>query len=309
MPKCTNDKTKSYTGDEPSPKGLGFCASAEEVGTIMPGKDGVNWIVTQTKTCKKWVKVHDEKETKPKSKTKSNDESKTKSKSQPKNLNFDDFDNLDEDCYTFSHNPEFSEDPISNETGCEEKFGGSKPFFTEGEEWPTSDYYGDEVSMSLLCQFKDPREESNILIRVFCILIDSTDDPVVKILPIKMNEENLKKQIILEDPNRPLLDPYQIKGWTCLKELKQLPYILKKYRIKDRSSKYISMYHRSKYLPSYGIKIGGTPIFDGFVNDEYENFIQLSECKYCDLGFGNYGTGHIYKDSKTIDYSSFPTYF
>ena len=32
MPKCINDKKKSYKGDEPSPKGLGYCASAENVG-------------------------------------------------------------------------------------------------------------------------------------------------------------------------------------------------------------------------------------------------------------------------------------
>ena len=57
MPKCINDSTKSYTGKEPSPKGLGRCASAEEVGTVMVGKDGANWIVSQTKTCKKWVKT------------------------------------------------------------------------------------------------------------------------------------------------------------------------------------------------------------------------------------------------------------
>ena len=34
MPKCKNDPTKSYKGDEPSPKGLGYCAHAEKVGII-----------------------------------------------------------------------------------------------------------------------------------------------------------------------------------------------------------------------------------------------------------------------------------
>ena len=32
MPKCKNDPKKSYKGDEPSPKGLGYCAHAEKVG-------------------------------------------------------------------------------------------------------------------------------------------------------------------------------------------------------------------------------------------------------------------------------------
>jgi hypothetical protein len=54
--KCKNDSTKSYKGDEPSPKGLGYSASAEEVDCEMLGKDGNLWVVSQTKTCKRWVK-------------------------------------------------------------------------------------------------------------------------------------------------------------------------------------------------------------------------------------------------------------
>jgi hypothetical protein len=45
MPKCINDVNKSYTGDEPSPKGLGYCAHAEKIGTIKKGKDGNMWII------------------------------------------------------------------------------------------------------------------------------------------------------------------------------------------------------------------------------------------------------------------------
>ena len=45
MPKCKNDKTRSYKGTEPSPKGLGFCAEAEKGGTIKKGKDNEKWIV------------------------------------------------------------------------------------------------------------------------------------------------------------------------------------------------------------------------------------------------------------------------
>ena len=33
MPTCINDTLKHYKGDEPSPKGRGFCAHAEKVGT------------------------------------------------------------------------------------------------------------------------------------------------------------------------------------------------------------------------------------------------------------------------------------
>jgi hypothetical protein len=33
MPTCKNDSKKSYKGTEPSPKGLGFCAHAEKLGS------------------------------------------------------------------------------------------------------------------------------------------------------------------------------------------------------------------------------------------------------------------------------------
>ena len=49
---CKNNLKKHYTGDEPSPKGLGYCASGEKEGKIMKGKDGNLWIVSNGK----WIK-------------------------------------------------------------------------------------------------------------------------------------------------------------------------------------------------------------------------------------------------------------
>jgi len=61
MPKCLNDKTKTYKGDEHSPKGLGYCASAEEDEKIMEGKDNNLWKVKLTSNGqKRWYKVKDE---------------------------------------------------------------------------------------------------------------------------------------------------------------------------------------------------------------------------------------------------------
>ena len=40
MPICKNDPSKSYKGDEPSPKGLGYCAHAEKTGESRIGSDG-----------------------------------------------------------------------------------------------------------------------------------------------------------------------------------------------------------------------------------------------------------------------------
>ena len=48
---CKNNPKKTYSGLEPSPKGLGFCASGEKEGTEMKGKDGNMWV----KKNGKWV--------------------------------------------------------------------------------------------------------------------------------------------------------------------------------------------------------------------------------------------------------------
>ena len=55
--KCKNDEKKYYKGDEPSPKGRGYCASAEPVGTKKKGLDGKMWVVRKVKNGKRWFKV------------------------------------------------------------------------------------------------------------------------------------------------------------------------------------------------------------------------------------------------------------
>ncbi len=58
MPPCIKNPKKHYTGKEPSPKGLGYCASAEKESTIMKGKDGKLWI----KSKGKWIRYKDDEE-------------------------------------------------------------------------------------------------------------------------------------------------------------------------------------------------------------------------------------------------------
>jgi len=53
MPKCKNDKTKTYKGTEPSPKGLGYCGHAEKLGQKRKGKDGNQWIIKEIKNGSK----------------------------------------------------------------------------------------------------------------------------------------------------------------------------------------------------------------------------------------------------------------
>jgi hypothetical protein len=52
MPVCKNNPKKTYTGQEPSPKGLGYCAGSEKEGKIMKGLDGNMWI----KSNGRWIK-------------------------------------------------------------------------------------------------------------------------------------------------------------------------------------------------------------------------------------------------------------
>lgn len=52
---------KSYKGNEPSPKGLGWCAHAEKIGTIKVGKDGNKWIIKKVISgSKRWVKINED---------------------------------------------------------------------------------------------------------------------------------------------------------------------------------------------------------------------------------------------------------
>ena len=50
MPKCVDDPSRYYKGDEPSPKGYGYCAHARREGERMQGTNGGQWIVKRRST-------------------------------------------------------------------------------------------------------------------------------------------------------------------------------------------------------------------------------------------------------------------
>lgn len=61
MPTCKNGKG-SYRGTEPSPKGRGYCARHQNVGTKKRGKDKKIWVVRSVKLSsgkrsRRWFKV------------------------------------------------------------------------------------------------------------------------------------------------------------------------------------------------------------------------------------------------------------
>jgi hypothetical protein len=53
MPRCKNDRTKTYAGTEPSPRGVGYCASADPAGKTRKGLDGARWTVHEDKNGRK----------------------------------------------------------------------------------------------------------------------------------------------------------------------------------------------------------------------------------------------------------------
>ena len=57
MPVCKNDSTKKYSGTESSPKGLGFCAHAQDLGSKKTGLDKKQYIVDHDKNGRKYWKI------------------------------------------------------------------------------------------------------------------------------------------------------------------------------------------------------------------------------------------------------------
>lgn len=48
--RCKNDPAASFSGTEPSPKGLGYCAHAERPGKVRKGLDGRTWVAVADKS-------------------------------------------------------------------------------------------------------------------------------------------------------------------------------------------------------------------------------------------------------------------
>ena len=64
MPLCKNDPKRKYKGDEPSPKGLGWCAHGEKEGKVRKGLDGNKWVVKKVSSDSlRWVKQSNDKST------------------------------------------------------------------------------------------------------------------------------------------------------------------------------------------------------------------------------------------------------
>ncbi len=231
------------------------------------------------------------------------------------------------DCFFKNvYSPDVLETPIpeEEETGMEEKFGGEKPFFMKGETWPEYETdCGEKRPYDFVCQYKDPNEKKDVLVRVFLPLSDSdamTDLKVpALILRIPFVKANRDKQIVIERPNArkgskyieedyTKFPAYAIEGFKKSTEIQQFWYLLKRFGLPTFSenarvhNSFVSGYSelQEKYFPSDGIKINGTRVFcqDREIVFE-ENILQLSCSDYFNFEFGNNGIAHFNYDTNT----------
>lgn len=293
MPQCINNSNKQFTGNEKSPLGLGYTAISEPVNKIMIGKDQNFYIVKEFSNGKKWSKINDMEEF---------------------------FNNLPSECYNTGFVPK-NLTLIENENGREQKFGGHKPFFIEGEKWPSKgDYH-----MTFFGQLIDPRKNDNFLYRIFIMIDDEDLIEDTWINKIELSEENLSKQVIITKPKyneefqsnqyfeNNIFEPYAINGWSKFSELKSCSEIRSMYYIPDyiytsgipfsenQKKNNLNIKFEEQYWEfaniKAGVKVGGTPLSTqdhdqvqpyNFLQIEYENFLPYM--------FGDAGIAHISDD-------------
>jgi uncharacterized protein YwqG len=208
------------------------------------------------------------------------------------------FDNLPLICYNKVYFP--VTEKIIVETGHENKFGGDIPFFIEGESWPMHE----EIPMAFFCQLVDPQTNNNILYRIF-IAVDNDYECINNyITKIELNNENLKKQIIIHKPknNKELtkFTPYEIIEWNTSNELKDCDSLCEILKI-DSTNTVDYNKLRDKFYDenNYGIKVGGTPSFTQYADKKmYQkyNFLQLTGTKILSYDWGDSGIAHITND-------------
>ncbi len=57
---CNCDDKRKYKGNEPSPKGLGYCAHCTPLNITMKGADGNLWENQKYEKGKRWVMVRED---------------------------------------------------------------------------------------------------------------------------------------------------------------------------------------------------------------------------------------------------------
>jgi len=262
LKKCINFPSETYTGSEKSPLGLGYAPNPEFIGKIMLGKDKNPYMVKNSgSNSKKWVKFQ---------------------------INID---NLPHDCYHEAKLPITTKISADEETGLEEKIGGHKPFFVEGDEWPSLD----GKSLTFFGQFKISTNE-NILTRVF-INTFGDEGTYYEINDIELNDDNKKNQVIITNSdleNSIIFDAHKITDYHVITELKPLHFLYERLSMPENDY-FKQKYYDSKYYPYEYIKLNGTSIHSQYPGQSF-NLIQLRECSTLPFQWGDCGFAHVTKN-------------
>jgi hypothetical protein len=276
MPKCINDLNKSYIGNEPSPKGLGFCAHAEKIGTIKKGKDGNMWIIKKTNNLiHRWIKITD----------KIISEKKTNDKQNPDNKL---------DCTKFV---EYI-DPRTKHTikGLELKKGFINQIFELNNL--------EKKATKIPKNYKKKKIQNNF-IKKYC---DSTKEKLTKNI-IKINHPNSKQYFIHNNGKKPFLvyiskNECNIYTYNGINDNK---YYLSQEDI-DNEEKWIYFNKVATYKNPIKVFIGKSPKIKIFINDFGKDFdgntilLQIEKENYVFIGPFIYEFS--IKDDKIIEYYS-----
>ena len=272
---CTNFPSETYTGCEKSPLGLGYSPNPEFIGKIMLGKDNKPYIVKDdiTPNSKKWVKL---------------------------NINID---NLPYDCYHEAKIPNTTKITADEETGLEEKIGGHKPFFLEGDEWPSID----GKALTFFGQFKNSSNENiltQVFINTFCDL--GTD---YEINDVELNDDNKKNQVIITNSdleNSIIFDAHKITDYHIHTELKPLSFLYERLSMPENDY-FKQKYYDSIYYPNEYIKLNGTSIHCQYPGQSF-NLIQFRESKELPFQWGDCGIAHVKKNKYNRYYFTWDSY-
>lgn len=271
--KCINFGSLTYTGRENTPLGLGYAPNPEFTGKIMNGRDKKLYIIKSGTKHKKW---------------------------EPFDI---DIDELPDDCYHEAKIPNTTKITDDEETGLEEKIGGHKPFFVEGDEWPSVD----GKSLTFFGQFKNSTNEK-ILTQVF-VNTFGDEGTEFEIMDIELNEENIKNQIFITNndiENSKIFNAHKINKYNLHTELKPLSFLYKRLCIPENSD-FEKKYYDSNYYPRDSIKLNGTSIHCQSPGQSI-NFIQINECNELPFGWGDCGIAHVKKNKYGSYYFTWDCY-
>lgn len=110
-------------------------------------------------------------------------------------------------------------------------------------------------------------------------------------------------------PKSNIYEPYKIITYTQKLELQSLQQFLEDFQLPDYQygidntlyNKFYDAYISSNLAPSYGVKIGGTPMStqsSDYV--EHYDFLQITETEYLPYQWGDCGIAHISDNCKFI---------